>query len=624
MESFRTLIRGWFGKVLLVLFLAPFAVVGIEGYFSGGQKADVAKTVNGQDISKKELETVTKGYTDQLLANPAIHGDESLLNKEFIANKALDYLISQSLLRQQADKLGVTLSDAQIEQKIAQIPAFQENGKFSNTLYANYLRSQGLTSQAFIQNIRQDFALSILSSTISDNALISKLDIQQIANLQSEQRELFLSSVKLDDYKANVKVTNQEITDYYNKHQNKFKQVASVDVDYVVLSPATLTQPNAAVTDAELQQAYTQFVEKYKQSLKRDVKHILITTDSRTPEQAATLANEVYAKIQAGTSFAQAAAQYSEDPDSKAKGGALAAYAPGAFGDDFDKAVNSTSNGQVSKPVKTQFGYHLIEVNTPVDSVPSFESKKAELTAEVLKNKSANYFSDTVNSLNEQVVNSDALDVVSQAVKTVQVQSANNVNLTTTNPVLADPAVKSKLFNEDVKSGNTTASSNIQTANGDVVWVKVRKYHPAGVQPLAQATASVKAQLIEQKAFDAAHAKLNAMIADFKKLPAQEVTAKYQSNFVHAGTFTRSKGLKREIERVAFSQPVPKAGMWSVSTAKLPNELVVVAVANVKKVDTAQMDPAEVQQLTQMYQKFRGEQLLDDYSRYLKAQAKIK
>ena len=73
-----------------------------------------------------------------------------------------------------------------------------------------------------------------------------------------------------------------------------------------------------------------------------------------------------------------------------------------------------------------------------------------------------------------------------------------------------------------------------------------------------------------------------------------------------------------------FRSPVPKAGMWSVTTAKLPDELVVVAVANVKKVDIAQMNPAEVQQLTQMYQKFRGEQLLDDYSRYLKSQAKIK
>ena len=622
MESFRTLIRGWFGKVLLVLFLAPFAVVGIEGYFSGGQKEDVAKTVNGQDISKKDLEAQTKAYKDQLLQS--VNGDESLLNQSFIQNAVLDNLVARALLIQQADKLGISLSDAQIEQMIAQQPSLQENGQFSQALYANYLRSQGMTSQSLIANLRQDHALKMLMSTFTDYALVSKTDIQQIANLQSEQRELFLSSVKLDDYKANVKVSNQEIADYYNKHQNKFKQVASVDVDYVVLSPTTLTQPNAAATDAELKQAYDQFVEKQNQYAKREVKHIMITTDTRSPEQAATLANEVYAKIQAGTSFAQAAAQYSEDPDSKTKGGALAAYAPGVFGADFDKAVTSTPNGQVSKPVKTQFGYHLIEVHTASADVPSFEAKKAELTAEVLKNKSANYFSDTVNSLNEQVVSSDALDVVSEAVKTVQVQSANGVTLATTNAVLADPAVKSKLFSEDVKNGNTTASSSIQTANGDTVWIKARKYHAAGALPLAQATPRVKALLIEQKAFDAAHAKLNAMIADFKKLPAQQVTTKYQYNFVHAGIFTRSQGLKREIERAAFSQPAPKAGMWSVTTARLPNELVVVAVSNVKHTAIDQMNPAEVQQLTQMYQKFRGEQLLDDYSRYLKNHAKIK
>ena len=622
MESFRTLIRGWFGKVLLVLFLAPFAVVGIEGYFSGGQKENVAKTVNGQDISKKDLEAQTKAYKDQLLQS--VNGDESLLNQSFIQNAVLDNLVARALLIQQADKLGISLSDAQIEQMIAQQPSLQENGKFSQTLYGNYLRSVGMTSQSLIANLRQDHALKMLMSTFTDYALVSKTDLQLIANLQSEQRELFLSSIKLDDYKTNVKVNNQEITDYYNKHQNMFKQVASVDVDYVVLSPSTLTQPNAAVSDTDLKQAYAQFVEAQNKNAKREVKHIMITTDSRSPEQAAAIANDVYAKIQAGTPFAQAAAQYSEDPDSKSKGGALAAYAPGVFGTDFDKAVTSTANGHVSKPVKTQFGYHLIEVNTLAVKVPSFEEKKAELTAEVLKGKSANYFADTVNSLNEQVVSSDALDVVPQAVKTVKVQSTNSVTLATTNPVLADPAVKSKLFSEDVKSGNTTASSNIQTANGDTVWIKVRKYHAAGTLPLAQANARVKALVIEQKAFDAAHTKLSAMIADFKKLPAQEVTAKYKFDFVHAGVFTRSQGLKREIERAAFSQSEPKAGMWSVTTAKLPDELVVVAVSSVKRTALEQMNPAEVQQLTQMYQKFRGEQLLDDYSRYLKSHAKIK
>ncbi|EPZ1050169.1 SurA N-terminal domain-containing protein, partial [Acinetobacter baumannii] len=98
MESFRTVIKGWLGKVLLVLFLTPLALVGIEGYFNRGNKADVAKTVNGQDISKKDLETLTQRYKEQYLA--AVKGDESLLNLPVIQAKALDILVSRNLLIQ--------------------------------------------------------------------------------------------------------------------------------------------------------------------------------------------------------------------------------------------------------------------------------------------------------------------------------------------------------------------------------------------------------------------------------------------------------------------------------------------------------------------------------------------
>ena len=109
MESFRKVIRGWLGKVLLVLFLTPLALVGIEGYFSGGNKADVAKTVNGQEISKKDLEAQTKGLKDQYLT--MVNGDESLLNNSFIQNTALDSLIARTLLVQKAEKLGIGLMD---------------------------------------------------------------------------------------------------------------------------------------------------------------------------------------------------------------------------------------------------------------------------------------------------------------------------------------------------------------------------------------------------------------------------------------------------------------------------------------------------------------------------------
>ena len=622
MESFRKVIKGWLGKVLLILFLTPLALVGIEGYFSGGKSEDTAKLVNGQEISKKELETLTKSFKDQYLTYA--NGDETLLNQSFIQNKAMDTLVARTLLLQQAEELGISLSDAQIEQMVAQQPNFQENGKFSESLYANYLRSVGMTSQALIANLRQDHALKMLTSTFIDYALVSKSDIEQIANLQTEQRTLHLASIKLDEYKKNVKVTAQEVAAYYNKHQNSFKQVASVDVDYVVLTPANVAPANTQVTEAELQQAYATFVDAQKKDVKPLVKHILIAADTRSDAEAKKLATEVAAKIKAGMSFAQAAAQYSDDTESKAKGGVVEAYVKGVFGDAFDQAVASLKSAQVSAPVKTQYGYHLIETEAAAIKLPSFETEKPRLMAELQKNKSANAFSDTVNGLNEMVVGSDALDVVAQEVKGVTVQSIKGMTLATQHPVLSDANVKVKLFNDDVKNGDRNASSSIQLANGDTVWVKVRNYHAAGVQTLAEATPRVKAKLIEQKAVDAAKAKIQTALNSFKSQPAATVLAQSKIAFESAGVFTRSQGLKREIERAAFSVPAPKAGMWSVTTTSLPNELVVVAVSNVNKTTANALTDDQLNELSKLYQQLRGQQELDDYTQYLKSHAKIK
>ena len=621
MESFRKVIKGWLGKVLLILFLTPLALVGIEGYFSGGSK-DTATTVNGTDISKKEVEQLTSSLKEQYLAYA--NGDETLLNQNFINNKALDTLISRQLLLQQADKLGISLSDQQLVHMIQQQPSFQQNGQFSEALFSNYLKSIGMTNRDFIENLRKDHALKMLSSTFMDYALVSKMDIKQIADLQTEQRTLQLASIKLDDYKRGIKVTDAEVAAYYKKHSSMFKQVTSVDVDYVVLSPANVKGTSTEVSDAEIQQAYNEFVQKEQQAAQPAVKHILITVDGRTEAEAKKLVEEVAAKIKAGTSFADAATQYSEDPASKAKGGEIAVYQKGVFGDAFDQTVASLKAGQVSAPVKTDYGYHLIETASTAIQVPSLETEKARLAEEILKTKNANVFSDTINRINDMVVSSDALDVISQEVKDAKIQSVSGLTLSSIHPVLSDANVKVKLFNDDVKNGERNVSSNIQLANGDVIWVKVRNYHPAGVQTLAEAKAKVTAKLIEQKAVEVAKAKIQNTLNEFKSKPAASVN-KTGLNFVAAGTFTRADGmLKREIQRAAFSLVAPKEGFWSVTTANLPNELVVVAVTNVNKTTSSALTDDQLAELSKLYQQLRGQQEFDDYTRYLKEQAKIK
>ena len=172
--------------------------------------------------------------------------------------------------------------------------------------------------------------------------------------------------------------------------------------------------------------------------------------------------------------------------------------------------------------------------------MPSFESQKARLTEEVLASKKSNAFSDTVNSLNDMVVSSDSLDVVTQEVKGVRVQSAKGVTLSTRDPLLSDANVKVKLFNDDVKNGDRNVSSSIQLANGDVAWVKVRDYHAAGEQSLAEAKPRVKAELIEEKARALAKAQIQKSLDEFKTKPAASV-AKGNLVFEDAGIYTLLK-----------------------------------------------------------------------------------
>ena len=621
MESFRQVIKGWLGKVLLVLFLTPLALVGIEGYFSGGAK-DTVKSVDGEEISQKELESLTNSLKQQYL--PMVGGDETLLNLPFIENKALDTLVSRTLLLQQAKHLGIELSDAQIEQMVAQQPSFQQNGKFSEALYANYLQSVGMTSQGLIAGLRQDHALKMLSSTFLDYALVSSVDIQQIANLQTEQRSLQLASIRLDDAKKDIKVTDAEVAAYYKQHPNLFKQAVNVDVDFIELSPDQVSSEIAAPTDAELQAAYSQFVAEQKKNVAAKIQHILITAAERSDAEAKKRADEVVAKINAGLSFAEAAQQYSEDTESKNNAGLIAAYEKGVFDESFDNALASLKEGQISAPVKTQYGYHIILKQTPEVNVPTFASEKARLSEKLQADKKANAYADTVNRLNDIVVSTDALDGVSQEVKTAKIVQAKKVTLGTRHPVLSDANVKAKLFNDDVKNGDRNASSSIQLANGNTVWLKVRQYHAAGTQPLAAVKAQVQAQLIEKKAFDAAKAKIQDRLNAFATSPAQTVLAQGGLNFVNAGTFTRSQGLKREVERAAFSVAAPKAGHWSVTTASLLNELVVVAVTDVNTTSANALNQEQLAELQKLYQQLRGQQELDDYTRYLNSKAKIK
>lgn len=622
METFRQLIRGWLGKVLLVLFLIPFALVGIEGYFSGQGKEATAVKVDKTDISQTAVNTAVESQRKQLLEQ--VQGDESRLNNAAIQKSVVDSLISRAILLQQAKKLGFELNDEQVAQLVRQEPTFQENGQYSEKLFQTYLKNSGASLAQLLNEVREQVALRQLAGGVGETGIVTKTDINRLALIQTEKRSVQVASLPLSEFAGQVNVTNQQITDYFNKNSKKYVLPENVDLDYVELDNTALAS-QVQVSDADLQAQYQAMQAKSSGKEERHVQHILIEVNAKTPDATAKQQIEkIAARLKAGEDFGTVAKQTSQDAGSAANNGDLGLISKGSFLGAFDDTAFSLPVNQVSNPVRSDSGYHLIKVSEiKKEAVASFESLKTQLEVQARQAKLDELYSNTVNQLNDIAVGTDNMQDLAKTQKLI-VNSLKGVSKSNATAPINNPAVKAALFNEDVVQGEHKVSTGIEIEPGKTIWVKVNAYHPARAKTLIEATPEIK-QVLTQDALKAkAELKAQGIIQALQtKNPAQ---AQQENNiaFRDIGQVSRLSGAPIDLERKIFSLPKPKVNQWSAGTLVQGNNLLIVAVSSVEAGNADTLQEEQRQQLSSSLSSLRGQQDLADYVYYLKSKAKIK
>jgi peptidyl-prolyl cis-trans isomerase D len=621
MEAFRTLIRGWLGKVLLVLFLTPLALVGIEGYFAGGNE-EVAVQVNDQEITKAELDNWIKSQRDQYLQG--VGGDETLLNNEVIEAQVYDAAIVRALLIQQAEKLGLTLSDEQLGALLRQQQAFQQDGQFSQQLLDNYLANSRSTINQLLTNFRQQTALSLMTQSLISTSLHSAKDTENLIKMISQERTTHLAEIPLANFAQDFVASNAAMKTYYDKNISDYNRPANLDVQYVVLDKSEF-ENRAEVTEQDLQQTYQAYSANLAKDADREISHILITTDNRSDEEAAKLAQKIQAELKSGETFEALVQKYSEDPVSKESNGQVEGYTVGAFGDAFDQAVLALKqNGQTSAPIKTEFGYHIIRLDQLSGvTVPAFASVRDELMSDAKAKKVENMYQDAIGQANETALETDSLEAIAEEYK-VSIQAARNIQANNNDIILSDAQVKQKLFSEQIAEGDRNVSTATSTADGKTVWFKVSDYRVERPLTLEEAKADIQAKLKRAEQVKQAEASVKQLLADFKSKPASEALASSDVSFTDLGPVPRFSGLLPEdLEKVAYSVPVPtKDGFWSAKTANVGDFLFVVAVSDVGQNPAFNLTDEQKAQVVNRFDP-RGQNELNDYIEYLRSQAKI-
>ncbi len=360
LRSIRNNVKGTAAKVILAILIIPFVFFGV-GSLVDSSGGNTFLEVNGEEVDQGELLFEMQLIRNQMIANMGEDIDYEQLSQEKLMPYALDRMTDQILLRQAGNDMKMSVPDILIDTIITSNPSFQQDGQFSNAQLSAFLNNQGLSLAMLRQRVANDVQQSQLSAGLASSHFNLAFNDDILIAILTERRELNWIKLAIADVLSGIKPSDEDINAFYQENMLIYQTERTIVAEYLDIQLQELFQPvseEALLKEYSLQQA--QFVEEES----REVAHILLEINANQDEiQASDKLNVIQQRIDDGESFADLAREFSQDAGSAEAGGYLGYIQQGAgFPEDFERVSFALTEGEVSDPVKTDAGLHLIQL----------------------------------------------------------------------------------------------------------------------------------------------------------------------------------------------------------------------------------------------------------------------
>lgn len=389
-----TAIEKYKTPVKVILTLVSLGFVGFGFTSVSWSTGDYITKIGNQEITTNQV-------------NQALQNEQSAGNTAATQQTVLTSLLQQAYLTEGAQNMGISVSLDRLKQVIVSDPAFQdENGKFSQAKFNEFLNARHLTEDSFVEEIRSRYALQNLLSLAESGALVSDAQAKQLINLLQAERTVRTVTLNPQAFAAKVKISDDALRNYYNTHKDQFTLPEAVKFQYVALSVNDLAAKQQ-VSESEVKQAFEQQSHNFEPM--REASHILISApkdaDAQTKSKAKAEAEKVLAEAKANPAkFADLAKKYSQDAASAAKGGSLGMLAHnGSLPKAFEDKVFSLQQNEIGL-VETEFGFHIVQV-AKIQDKPSFEQMRTELENQLKQKKAQQEFARLKEQLADESLN---------------------------------------------------------------------------------------------------------------------------------------------------------------------------------------------------------------------------
>ena len=404
--TIREKASGVIGWTVAGVIILVFAVWGIGSYFEGVSEIIVA-TADKIEINQQTYQQAMSDRRRRLVQMMGRNVDAELFSSTAFKRQVVEELIDTTLQNETLHASGFRISDAQLAALIQNTAVFHTDGQFDRDRYELLVQNAGMTIQGYESYQRQQGVVDQLVRGLGQSAIVSGNSIDKAWKLLDQRRIASYTTLEFDNFLDDIQVSEAAIEKEYQANLDGYFEPASIQVDYLKLSVEDLGA-KLDVDEADILRMYEDNPDRYRQPGSRSVSHILLSVSPDAVDtqidQVRRSASEIVARARGGESFASLAEVNSDDKGSAKRGGELGVIRPGTMVKPFEDAVFVMVEGEISEPVRTQYGFHVIRLDRITESrVQSLDQVRSEIEIEVRRLRAEEQFNELAEILGSTV-----------------------------------------------------------------------------------------------------------------------------------------------------------------------------------------------------------------------------
>ena len=589
LQDIRDNSQGLISKIIIGVIIVVFASFGLSYVIGGFTTLPAVAEVNGQEISEAQLEANTQQFLNSIGA-----GIDSI-DQDLLEQIALNQLIEEIILRQSAEEASMAISSNEIDRQILETESFQIGGVFNPDIAVRTLAGQGYSVAAYREFLRQQLVLSQIANAYSSSNFVTEAELNRLAELIGQTRDFRYISVILGARTLGEAISDDEIAAYYESNKESFIDEESLVVRYVILDKDEIAE-EIEVDETELIAQYESEREEYEGSSEKRAAHILFEVGVDLAEAAVlTLARETQERILEGEDFEALALELSSDIVSAEEGGDIGYTDGSAFPSEIEEALEILAVNEVSDPIITEFGVHLVKLTE--DSENFFQPYEEVVDRIERDKKSAEIeliYAERLQNLSNLAFETGDLLTISEELNLPVLQS-EPIGRSGGSAIFSNQELIAAAFSDEVlMDGNN--SDVVELGTGQAVVLRIEEFNEAAVPTLEEVQPEIAVIIrTEMEREEVQKVGKNLLDAAEKGEGLDELLNANELEWIVEEDIERNSfTVNREIVTKAFGMPRPTA-LPELTTITLDNGTFVLLELN--QVNSGAVDSLEQDEL---------------------------